>query len=689
MQLWDSWSGNNSSTHTGTCDYGPFTTGDSLELMLSGYPNTSGISLKLVSGSDTLALRAVSDLSVYWTRVRWDLPREWQHRSCHIVAQDNAAEKGGDWIGFSSPLTPSGQYLRSISESGLQLALFFLLLVPGFAILLFFPKADALQALLIVLLATAGLAYAAFFAYFFSPALGRTFSYVIYGGALAALIAKRRETLSRIAEPRFVFPLLLAAAVSVFYFASTFLYGGIESPEEVSLSRFLPWMPTDPLLPYWFARTLAKGEPLHPFVNDWLTSDRPPLQAGFYLLLWPFSPTRYDYQVVGIAAQSWVWIGLWCFLQQMKIGVRSTVCVFAVAIFSGFFLFNSAYCWPKFLPTAFLLLATGLLWGGKDSDSPDMSTSLVNGACAAFAMLGHGGSIFGLAGIGLVYVIEKRKIPLRLLGFGLGALVLVMLPWTLYQKLVDPPGDRLIKYHLADHPAIDPRPSLSVIREAYAKLSWQEVAGNKLSNFRTLVTNEVGRPWAAVRDFTKNAVSGTATAASLEHLKGELRASQFRHYFQAPGLFLLGLLGLCWCRLKRRVSPETVTASLALRLFNASCIVWCLLMFAPNSTCIHQGSYFTGACLFIATGLGMALLPRALSLTLLFAGTAAFYWLWVKGIARPDPQFAAPATVPGFSLVVFISSACVIGLLIFAVRNADAFNSGAADSTRSQTAKGA
>lgn len=53
--------------------------------------------------------------------------------------------------------------------------------------------------------------------------------------------------------------------------------------------------------------------------------------------------------------------------------------------------------------------------------------------------------------------------------------VLLYLPWFLYQKLFDPPGDRLLKWHLASVEKVDRRPFLQALTDSYSHLIFSEV----------------------------------------------------------------------------------------------------------------------------------------------------------------------------------------------------------------------
>jgi hypothetical protein len=109
----------------------------------------------------------------------------------------------------------------------------------------------------------------------------------------------------------------------------------------------------------------------------------------------------------------------------------------------------------------------------------------------------------------------------RLALVGVTALLL-LLPWALYQAFYDPPGNRLIKMHLAGvERADDERSSLQAIRDAYRDTPWDTLARNKRSNFRVTYGYATLRSWVALD-------------------RPALREGQFYAIFQTLGVLNLG-----------------------------------------------------------------------------------------------------------------------------------------------------
>jgi hypothetical protein len=660
-RLWDSWEGDE--RRTGRFVYGPFVPGRTLELYVAGWPvaENKEIYLETVQSGQRLVLRPRTAPGNCWVRLRWSLPAPWAGHVVRLVAVDQATDAGG-WVGISAPLKSSWQLKPAVEITGLQAGVFVLLLLPGLAFVLMRPASDPLRTLAWVLTVSAISAYAIFFVYFARPAMGHKLSWAILGVCLGCLILRRRKLAAEFRRAEFAIPLLFALIATAFYSVGGFLYGGVEAPGALSFDRFLPSLPPDPLLPHMLAEKLARGEPLRPFFIDWLTSDRPPLQAGMNLLLWPIVSKELGYVAIGVAAQGWVWIGLWIFLRRLGASYTAVSTIFAGAVFSGFFFLNSFFCWPKLLPTAFLLIAAGFLWGRPRRQLPTSGDALLAGSGAVLSLLGHGGSAFAVAGIAAVYLLERRRLNWQPLVLGLLSAVIIWLPWHWYQKYCDPPGDRLVKYHLAGHEAIDPRSSWVVIREAYAQLNCRQILENKLVNFRMLV-------WG------NGDVAGNLAQARAELREGRptdafwrtthcLREAGFFHYFQTLGPLLLGVPGLAWLSWRRRQRPEWLAARTSLALGLATIVIWCLLMFKGGSTVIHQSSYLIGACAYVLVGLGLAVIPCWLRFTALAINFGWFVCVWVLA-----PEYTAdhavlfPAAFPGFWLVWSVIAAALVACL--------------------------
>ena len=86
-----------------------------------------------------------------------------------------------------------------------------------------------------------------------------------------------------------------------------------------------------------------------------------------------------------------------------------------------------------------------------------------------------------------------RVIPGRsflLQGASVASFVLLTIPWSGYQHYVDPPGNRLLKWHLAGVVGIDPRGVGETLRDSYSQLKPCLQLVDKLGNLQALFVED-------------------------------------------------------------------------------------------------------------------------------------------------------------------------------------------------------
>jgi hypothetical protein len=194
-------------------------------------------------------------------------------------------------------------------------------------------------------------------------------------------------------------------------------------------------------------------------------------------------------------------------------------------------------------------------------------------AFAGLAWLAHGGVAFSFLALLPLLAWRARHGAWRAWLPGAAVLLTFVLPWLVFQRAYDPPGNRLLKWHLGGQEAKDPRGTWETVRDGYARLGWREAWANKVSNFHGQVFGD----WRDLGDVS------AATAADRRN-----------HEFFHPGRALTWwpVLALLAIAVTRR---PVVTPARDLALFTgwllATTVVWCLLMFGPYTAVIHQGSY--------------------------------------------------------------------------------------------------
>ncbi len=445
--------------------------------------------------------------------------------------------------------------------------------------------------LLAVALAASGcVAMLGFWAFYATPLLGESFSFLVVLGSLAGSAWIWFDGVDRGALRPLLSPLALWALASGFILYLGFLHGGSAEPLEMSWTRFSQQLPADNAIPRFFADWFyvhGHNGPPPPFA-DWLSSDRPPLQIGYVLYQRPFGGKGdLHYQVLGVVLQQlWV-VGLWALLcaARLRPFVRglavSATLLTDVVIVHGFFV------WPKLIAAAFMLAALAIvlsedwpLWRRRPA------VAALFAALCALAMLAHGSSVFFL--VPLLVLGAIRGLPdWRWLGIAALVAVALLAPWSAYQKYADPPGDRLIKWQLGGSLEIDDRGSLETIVDGYREAGLGGTLENKWGNVTQLVgAGEVSK---ALREADESLGSGSVGGAIVA-----LRFPRFFSLLPFLGFLLIGPLAMLFTRLRGRrpQSAEWRFAVTALVLAAGACLLWVLLMFGgPGSgTTIHVGS---------------------------------------------------------------------------------------------------
>lgn len=238
---------------------------------------------------------------------------------------------------------------------------------PLVAVMLFAARRgvrDVPMLLVIGLVGSGASAVVSFWAYFAAPSLGHVCSYAIVVGSVPVVVWCVRGITADLLK-RLATPLALWALGAVFLVFLGFLHGGSEHPLETAATRFSHPLPVDNALPYdfggWFYVHGHQRAP--PPISGSLSSDRPPLQAGYALeqrvFRWtPQETAQLHYQILGVVLQQLWIIGLWALLEAARVpGVTRALVIIAVllsdvAIVHGFFV------WPKMLAASFLLAST-------------------------------------------------------------------------------------------------------------------------------------------------------------------------------------------------------------------------------------------------------------------------------------------------------------------------------------------
>lgn len=571
-----------------------------LRLYLAGYPTNSGVSLRIEKPFDGTSFLIWPSREPHenWRLNEFSLPPSWLNSPVRLVAQDEKNGPGG-WIALSEPVeTKDADFEISIRLLLSTVVHFILLVLPGFAACAWAVYRGIRSVITagVVLLAGIGASgYLAFWFYFIHPRLGYILELLLPVGAgiLLMWITPRLDPNAGKLVKVLIPPVMLIGAGALLVLATGFLYGGTQDALHTASVRFSHPLPSDNTLPYLFAKALRDGHVPRPLFLDWLTSDRPPLQSGLVLSQAPFGhPGQIGYTVISVIAQS-LWIfGLWLLLlaRRTKRNLRALVVV--TCLLSGFIFLNSFFVWPKLLAAAFTLGFLTVLFCKESPSSPaeiriQFTTA---GALLALGLLSHGGTVFAVIGATLVVLVRRRRLPLASFALMIGTSAAIYLPWFLYQKFVDPPGDRLIKLHLAGVQQVDPRSAIQAISSAYGNLTAHGWIHNKATNIDKVLGHEFDQGRSLGR-IVLRLVNGSANPAFLLSLAANARSNAFFYFIPCLGLLPLGFVSFlagAWNRYRTR---EWKTSAIFFLVVGFSLCDWCLIQFGPGTTIVHQGAY--------------------------------------------------------------------------------------------------
>jgi hypothetical protein len=242
------------------------------------------------------------------------------------------------------------------------------------------------------------------------------------------------------------------------------------------------------------------------------------------------------------------------------------------------------FVWPKLIAAAYVLIFFHFLF----IENKIKIRNFMIGISAALAMLSHGGSFFALLGIVIFWGCSNIKFislsMIKKVSIWAVVFTLFMLPWVFYGKYVDPSYSRLIKWHLAGLIPPSEISLVSALHQAYSEITIDEWLDAKWENITTSLKGFI-------------LLSEPLFLGKLPEFISDVRVNSFYQAFYSFWFFSPFLALFCWL-----LTGINKISDFLLKIFISSMIgllCWCLLMFIPGSTFIHQGSYFIWIGLFI------------------------------------------------------------------------------------------
>ncbi len=475
------------------------------------------------------------------------------------------------------------------------------------------------------------LAYLIFFVFLINVTAGRMVCAVALVGSVDLTVRQfsRSEVRKEWGTADVWLPVILMFLYTASCLLILLLHGG--EPRKALTVR----LPEDNILPQILADRLWNGGAIRPFYGDWLSSDRPPLQAAMYLFFRPveflgFNPDEV-YAIVATLCQT-VWIPA-VFLLARMLGLHRYAIALTLAWFAGngFFVLQSIYTWPKlFSASLFLAGLAVLLFCAKGLSGKKPGVFLFVGLFWALALLAHGGILFSLLAVPLLPMVWQlaRTGPLVAIG-AVAVFMTVNLPWLAYQHLYDPPANRLIKMHFAGVIDVDNRSTVQTLRDSYGALTFSQWLRSRWSDVETSacwndpVKQGAFKSWEGLQDYINDHCFYRITAV-----------------LGLAGIGFLVLLAGSWR--KRRYEPEFDSFWQQLLWMNLGCyLIWVLLIFRPDQAVVHQGSYAMIILFLMMAMMGLARLPRWAGLLMLSLQWLQFGFADVYSAYVPVPHDAA------------------------------------------------
>lgn len=662
-----------------------FTAPKRLSLDLAGNPNQPGVgvNLQLLETGETVTLNSADHHNQNWYRYVWRLPSDWVGRSVRLLAAD-ASEDPVEWVGISEPQAASWFDILQYASNPFFFLLrysfhFALIFLPGLFIFSRWGLPKTLSPALLPLAifgVSAAIGYLTFWIFWLDKNVGIVVSSLVILLSLIGTVwgISDRSLIRLLKVPETILPLALIYLVGLAYLSILYFYfHPFLFHELVINSRFFPLTSPDNILPNVFADRLYNGEDPRPLWAEWQSSDRPPVQAGIFLsqrvlinLFYP-STIGLSNQMIGTILQcSWV-AAVWALCRQLNLKSVNVSLILGFCIGSGFFLYNSLYPWPKLLAASLCAgLVVMLLQALQLKDSPILAGGLA-GLGAGLGMMAHSGVAFTLIPMLLLTLFWIPRLGLRRTVAVIVTLAIVILPWIGYQKLYEPPGNRLVKWHLAGVIEVDERSFTEALVDEYTAAGLQTVVSNKVKNFRHLTASNPTL-WPAVYGYRNP-----------PFYKGH-RNNEFFFLVFAFGILNAGWLVFVWfCsglsqhRLKKEMTPlsRSLRQNLCflpmLGLAGIAC--WCLLLFGPATTIVLAGSYATMLLLFVGLGALLTQIPRPIIYTLLGIHLSIFLVTWVLSPPIPLPE-RTPTLFPGPNLTMMlyaIAATAAIAIALFKI----------------------
>ena len=603
-----------------------FSAGAWLRFFYSGYPANEGLDLYL-ERQDGLRF----DLSLENTGERWQVyelavPEAFREEPVRMVIQDVSTQPD-TWAGIGE--VGSAWHIHIKIEALLLLIIILAgmhaLLVAWLAVALKQFPGESGPAWFLIGLGIAG--YLAFWSYYLDRWAGLSLSAIALSSGISAVVWAWRNQCWRYIRTsnRLLLPVsLYTFFILVVCYFPEFDLANISAPA----SRWMN-LPSDNYIPRLFSDQVWAGVVSKPMLETWLSSDRPPLQTGIYLIYYALGNNGVTYQVVASELQALVFIPVFLLVRQMNAKLTPLAAI-ALGI-TSLMAVHILFVWPKLIAASYSMIFFMLALTPFGDGLPRRAFAFLLGASVALAMLSHGGAIFGIMAITLLYLLRNKLTAFKDGVCASLVTVLIYSPWAIYQRWIDPPGNRLIKMHLAGMEGPDSLTVSEAIVSAYKGISFQDWINGRFENLKKI--------FGGAYDFAQDYFAVLSDPInSVLYVKGHgLLFRSFFDTFYSYWWFSPVFALLTWILFKgwrKTISPAVVWLLVSAML---SALISVVLLFLPSATSIHQISYFTWLAFYLGSLVVVGSMSPIIFTLLLVMNAAVFFHFYVYDIVWNNP----------------------------------------------------
>ena len=531
-----------------------------------------------------------------------------------------------------------------------------LFIIPGLLVAQIIIEKEYIQRkylLLVSVTLSSLLAYSAFWVYYFNHIAGRVVSIIIILSCIIVFFRRFKSLKGYFFEPLFIKPLTICFIVGCLYSGILLLYGGAQGDiSAIVNNRFLLNLPSDNVIPRMVFEMAYNGLPLYMLDDYWFVSDRPPIATAITLLLYPLNifiaNPSYMHQLFGTYVQL-LWIPVLYYLCDFfSLSSRVRNYVIACAVFSGVFIMNSVFVWPKYSTTIYfclVLLLTFDLANEKKNTKKAAVYSVMIGIATAMAFLSHGIVLFSFLALGLAIIVcEKRfKYNYRDLVYAFGSFIVIYIPWHLFSRSIDPSGNKLLKIGFAG-PGREHLSLTEGIVEYYTQTPIDSIFTQKFVNFFDMFVTDI---WQYaylenIRLFSFNKTFGI---------------TNFLNIF----LIIAALYFLYRYCFKKKLLSYKQRIILWFSIFSFT--IWPLLM--NDGAIIFQGSYFNLILVYFLIAFGVKHSNKFITTLLFIVNILIFIAAFVFHRDIPLSQSASYISMSMLILALLSAAAFFVYLYVF------------------------